>query len=318
MEAHSRPLAKASGHDEGAECYVERGAPIDRAHRAFELARSLYLEPRLPEFPRFREIVDDLRSRYRRWADNLARDFTRVCREHGFLPSPDLQQRGFYEQVVQPLIVAGDRVAIILVDALRYEMAAELAEGLKAPGVTLDLRPRLAELPTITAVGMNVLAPLASQGRLRPVINGRHITGFRSGEFIVDGPDGRARAMGLRSVGKAATQVTLAEVVNSSSDQLKKRLDSSRLVLVHSRQIDDAGEANLGVTAFEPRGFATSFVVVSDNDLHFHKFDDVYRKVLQELSTASCPRGALPDIIGPMDRQDRRRRDGWWGRRIRA
>lgn len=45
------------------------------------------------------------------------------------------------------------------------------------------------------------------------------------------------------------------------------------------------------------KGFATSFVVVSDNDLHFHKFDDVYRKVVQELGTSTCPRGALGDII---------------------
>lgn len=55
--------------------------------------------------------------------------------------------------------------------------------------------------------------------------------------------------------------------------------------------------ARLAVLDAQARGFATSFVVVSDNDLHFHKFDDVYRKVLQELSTSSCPRGALPDII---------------------
>lgn len=45
------------------------------------------------------------------------------------------------------------------------------------------------------------------------------------------------------------------------------------------------------------RDFAGSFVVVSDNDLHFHKFDDVYRKVMQELSTAYCERSALGDIL---------------------
>lgn len=55
--------------------------------------------------------------------------------------------------------------------------------------------------------------------------------------------------------------------------------------------------ARLAVLDAQARGFATSFVVVSDNDLHFHKFDDVYRKVVQELGTASCPRGALPDIV---------------------
>lgn len=55
--------------------------------------------------------------------------------------------------------------------------------------------------------------------------------------------------------------------------------------------------ARLALHDAQALGFATSFVVVSDNDLHFHKFDDVYRKVVQELGTSSCPRGALGDII---------------------
>ncbi len=55
--------------------------------------------------------------------------------------------------------------------------------------------------------------------------------------------------------------------------------------------------ARLALSEAQAQGFATSFVVVSDNDLHFHKFDDVYRKVVQELGTASCARGALGDII---------------------
>jgi hypothetical protein len=55
--------------------------------------------------------------------------------------------------------------------------------------------------------------------------------------------------------------------------------------------------ARLALHDAQEKGFATSFVVVSDNDLHFHKFDDVYRKVVQELGTSACPRGALGDII---------------------
>ena len=55
--------------------------------------------------------------------------------------------------------------------------------------------------------------------------------------------------------------------------------------------------ARLALLDAQARGFATSFVVVSDNDLHFHRFDDVYRKVMTELGTASCPRGALGDIL---------------------
>jgi len=55
--------------------------------------------------------------------------------------------------------------------------------------------------------------------------------------------------------------------------------------------------ARLALLDAQERGFATSFVVVSDNDLKFHRFDDVYRKVMTELGTSSCPRGALSDIL---------------------
>jgi hypothetical protein len=55
--------------------------------------------------------------------------------------------------------------------------------------------------------------------------------------------------------------------------------------------------ARLAAIEAQKQGFATSFVVVSDNDLKFHRFDDVYRKVVSELGTASCARGALGDIL---------------------
>src|SRR5436190_22186912 len=55
--------------------------------------------------------------------------------------------------------------------------------------------------------------------------------------------------------------------------------------------------ARLALLDAQSQGFATSFVVVSDYDLQFHRFDDVYRKVLTELGTASCPRGALGDVL---------------------
>jgi hypothetical protein len=55
--------------------------------------------------------------------------------------------------------------------------------------------------------------------------------------------------------------------------------------------------ARIAILDAQSRGFATSFVVVSDNDLRFHRFDDVYRKVVTELGTSSCPRGALGDVL---------------------
>jgi len=55
--------------------------------------------------------------------------------------------------------------------------------------------------------------------------------------------------------------------------------------------------ARLALLDAQERGFATSFVVVSVNDLRFHNFADVYRHVVSELATKSCARGALGDIL---------------------
>lgn len=55
--------------------------------------------------------------------------------------------------------------------------------------------------------------------------------------------------------------------------------------------------ARLAVLDAQAQGFATSFVVVSDNDFQLHKFEDLYRRVVQELGTSTCPRGALNDVV---------------------
>ena len=55
--------------------------------------------------------------------------------------------------------------------------------------------------------------------------------------------------------------------------------------------------ARLTLLDAQEKGFVTSFVVVSDNDLRFHRFDDVYRKMMIELGTNVCPRGAMGDIL---------------------
>ena len=42
----------------------------------------------------------------------------------------------------------------------------------------------------------------------------------------------------------------------------------------------DGQRTRLAILDAQAKNFATSFVVVSDNDLRFHQFDDVYRKVI--------------------------------------
>jgi hypothetical protein len=248
LARYPRPFEGVGSLEQAAERYAAGAFEVDRAHRRFEQQRLILLEPRLPHFGPLQEVVGALRRAHRTWADSLTKDVTTLCKEQGFLPPASMQQRTLYEQVVQPLTLSGEKVAVFLIDAFRYEMATELVDELNGTGTVVDLKPRFAELPTITSVGMNVLAPVAQGDRL--VVAGI-FKGFKTGEFTVHRPEDRARAMGMRSAGKPALGLKLTDVCNASTAALTKEVKPHQLIVVHSKEIDDAGEANVGLPTFE-------------------------------------------------------------------
>ncbi len=121
------------------------------------------------------------------------------------------------------------------------------------PATTAALRPRLAELPTVTEVGMNVLAPVARNGRLQVSLAGDTggVQGFQTGEFRVCDPETRKRAMHDRVGGATCPWLTLDEVVSRDTASLKRSVSQARLVVVHSREIDEAGEKGIGPAVFD-------------------------------------------------------------------
>ena len=268
---------------------------VDRAHREFEELRRRKHVPQLPHAAELWDAARSLRALYRSWVDQLARDFATICNEQGYLPPPSRQQRTLFEQVVHPLLSKdGARVAVLLVDALRYEMAAELGERLDTPDTSVHLTARLAELPTITNVGMNALAPVEREGHLTlvPAPGKTVFGGMRCGEFTVRNPATRVRAMAERSVNRKhkPVEIDLGELVDLDGPALKKRIAHVPLVVVHSREIDEAGEANLGLFTFDTwlgqleaavgklrAAGVTEFVLTSD-----HGF------LLQDETTVSC------------------------------
>lgn len=248
LAKNPRPFEGLRSLEEAAERYAGSAFQVDRAHRRFEQKRLALLEPRLPHFGPLQEVSGALRAAHRAWADRLAKDFTAICNDHGFLPPAAHQQRTLYEQVVHPLTMTHEKVAFFVIDAFRYEMATELYDELQGTAAVVDLKPRLAELPTITSVGMNVLAPVAQGDRL--AVAGA-FQGFKTGEFTVRKPEDRARAMGTRSAGKPALLLKLAEVCEATTAALTKEVKPHALIVVHSKEIDDAGEANVGLPTFE-------------------------------------------------------------------
>ena len=84
------------------------------------------LYPQLPEFDALRVRLDGMRLLWRDWGDVWARDFNRLCRQHGSQRPAALQQRTLFEDVVRPLTQEPSLTVLLVVDALRYEMAEEL------------------------------------------------------------------------------------------------------------------------------------------------------------------------------------------------
>jgi hypothetical protein len=232
--------------------YTRVGAQVDRAHRQLEQRRVALLYPLLPEFDSLRAALDHMREVWRAWADAWAVEFNTLCRQSGFLPEPSLRQRDLFDDVVLPLCKEPGTTAYFVIDAFRYEMGEELLVALAGtPATQPQLHARLAELPTVTEVGMNVLAPVSRQGHLRPAITEARIRGFSAGEFRVHDPETRQRAKRERVGGATCPWLSLEDVVNRDNTTLKKTIAQAKLVVVHSEEIDKAGEKGVGPSVFD-------------------------------------------------------------------
>jgi hypothetical protein len=253
--------------------YTQKAWIVDSYHRGFEQLRlQITTNSNLPQYASMEKVTHFLRQLYRDWADDLARSFAKLCDRIGFLPEEELQQRHIFERYCLPLITTpekdgakrhpslgqveqGDRVAIFLVDAFRYEMAMELMNKLNKEDFQTNLIGCYAELPTITAMGMNAIAPVSSDGKIRLPDGKDFSKGLKAGEYTVKDPDSRARAIGDRTFSSSRdrhslSSLSLQQVAQSTSETLESQAKNATLLVIHSREIDDAGEANMGLIAF--------------------------------------------------------------------
>lgn len=285
LAAATRRPTKSQTIESWVDAYATDGAPVDLAHRELEQLRNAMLGPALPEFFALREALDAARKRWSDWATAWAHGFNAACVSSGFLPERSLQQRHLFEDVVRPLL-GGSPVALFVVDALRFEMATALQALLptsrQAPIV---LKPRLAELPSITSVGMNVLAPIARNDRLVPEVRSdlKEFDGFSTGEFRVNNPESRQRAMHARAGGGSCPLLKLEEVLERDVTSLRRTLGQAQLLVVHSIEIDKAGESGTGLTTFDTvlRNLASAFSALRDAGVRSFVFTSDHGFLLQ-------------------------------------
>lgn len=239
---------------EAAQAYAEHGAAIDGLHRTLEQAAATDLLDRLPHEAKVREGIAAARAVWRQWAERTAIAWSDLTLRQGALPDPNRQQRTIFEQVVDPMLREGEKTALFLVDALRFEMAQALRKRIGSlSGTRIVLQPRLAELPSVTEVGMNVLTPIARRGRLHPRFDAkrRKIEAWRDGTTPVKLPADRRKAITARIQGGECGWMTLEKLLDSEPPQLRRKVREYPLLVVHSVQIDKAGENGSGLSEFD-------------------------------------------------------------------
>jgi hypothetical protein len=186
------------------------------------------------------QLVAQARQRYATVSDHLAELFTRAYASDQFELPGVLLQADIFEQMVAPAAKTG-RVAYILVDALRFEMARELLAVLE-PGWRHDLSAALATPPTVTEIGMSALLPGAEKGLAVIPAEGNRLGAVVAGKTLKTRQDRLAHFE--VTVGGKATVARLDQLAPLDV-HLNQTLKSADVVLVTAtEEIDGLCETN--------------------------------------------------------------------------
>ncbi len=149
--------------------YIHRLRETDRLHREFEQLCSEILEiPGMLE-----PVVESSRAQYRDLITKLHRKFISSIEQNNWPLNEFLYNADVFDKYIgSELVQSGKKVAFILVDSFRYELAVELQKQLQYD-YSVELFAACAVLPSITSVGMASLLPEAGSSlRLEKSDNG--------------------------------------------------------------------------------------------------------------------------------------------------
>jgi hypothetical protein len=210
----------------------------DLAQRALEsLVAKLEDEPE----PALEKALGLVRRNHEALLKEMTQGYTAALAAAGWSVSGVLHQTRIYPELVEP--VRG-RVAYFFVDAMRFEMGADLIKQLEG-AQELRLVPAVGALPSITPIGMAALLPGASSSF--SVVDHKGKLAARIGDTTM--PALGERMKYLKAVRPEAVEIDLGELLQKTTRALEKRLADAPLVIVRSQSIDGLGEMDGGLLA---------------------------------------------------------------------
>ena len=126
-------------------------------------------------------------------------------------------------------------MAVIISDALRYEIGRELVEIIeKEEGYTADIESMLSILPSYTQLGMSALLPhqeLVIQGDGNVQVDGHSSQGLDNRSKILSG-----------AVEKGAIAIRAVDLLSMNRDRYRETTKGYQVIYVYHNQIDNVGD----------------------------------------------------------------------------
>lgn len=174
------------------------------------------------------------------------------------------EQRRFYNRYVSPNVSKGNRVFVVISDALRYEVAAELSETLShATKGTASLEAVQAVFPSITKFGMAALLP------------GKEVSANEKIDVFVDGKPTVSTAQRgtiLNATNPESVAVTYKDLLQMKKQERRELVAGKEIIYIYHNTIDALGDkAATETKVFEACNDAidelTAIVKIIVNDL---------------------------------------------------
>ena len=187
----------------------------------------------------FRHVMEKAEGLYKNWfLGQLGENWSKVCAEEmeqygKILEVP--QQTDFYKSKVKD---ADNRVFVIISDALRYEVAADLAEQLRRETKSqVDLSSMQSIFPTITKFGMAALLP---HEKLSVKFQGNIVDVFADGKST----ESHDRDRILKSDREDSVALKYTDLVTAKRQERSTWVKSKNVVYIYHDTIDEASHTS--------------------------------------------------------------------------
>ncbi len=221
LSSHSQSI------DAVIDLYTNSLREADRLHREFEQAVTQYISTD----GMMGDVIRQARGAYRRLAEKTQSTLMRHLESAGWPPVGRLSNADVFDELVSPLLQeSGRRVALFLVDALRYELGVALEKELSEDD-SVTLQVSCAQLPSVTSVGMAGLLPDA--GQALSITKQESGIATALGETVLANVTQRMDVL-RRRYGQRFAETQLSDFVRGTATAV----DSAELLVLRSTTID--------------------------------------------------------------------------------